>query len=62
MPPVTNESLRTFKAIVWVGELAGERMQVVARSAIEASVMLREQYGTEAVISVWNEEDANALR
>lgn len=60
--PMTNESLRTFKAIVWIGELAGERVQVVSRNLEEASDMLREKYGAEAVISLWNEEDANAPR
>lgn len=60
--PMTNESPRTFKAIVWVGDLAGERVQVVARNLDEASDMLREQYGAEAVVSLWKEEDANAPR
>jgi hypothetical protein len=60
--PMTNESLRTFTAIVWVGELAGERVQVVARNLGDASYMLWELYGAEAVVSLWNEEDANAPR
>jgi hypothetical protein len=60
--PMTNESLRMFKAFVWVGELVGESVQVVARNLEEASDMLREQYGAEAVVSLWNEEDANAPR
>ncbi len=59
---MSNELLKTYKAIVWIDELAGKRVEVIARDFEEASTMLKEQFGTKAVVSLWNEEDANAAR
>ena len=59
---MNNEAPRTYKAIVWVGSSPGERVEVVAQTIEEASVQLREKFGEDAVVSLWNEDDANAPR
>jgi hypothetical protein len=59
---VNNDAPCTYKAIVWVGNGPGERVEVVARTIEEASVQLRDKFGEDAVVSLWNEADANAPR
>ena len=59
---MSNEPLRPFKAVVWVGELAGERVAVDARDLEDASEILKKRYGDKAIVTLWNEEDANAPR
>lgn len=59
-----EKSQREFKAIVWTGDGSkpGERLTVLADSSEDAKRQLREKYGKEARISVWNEDDANRTR
>jgi len=56
------ESSRVYKAIVWLGNSPGRQVEVVASNLEHAETQLKETYGAEAVISLWNEEDANAPR
>ena len=53
---------RLYKAIVWVGEKPGERVEVFALSLEEAGAIIKDKYGSEAVVSLWNEEDAEKPR
>jgi len=57
-----TKAKRPYKAIVWVGEESGERVEVFAFDFEEARSMIEEIYGSETVVSVWNEEDANKPR
>jgi hypothetical protein len=56
------DSSRIFKAVVWVGSEPGEHTDVRASDVVEARAKLKERFGSEAVISVWNEDDANKAR
>lgn len=62
MTIVNNEAPRNYKAMVWVGSRPGERVEVVAQTIEEAAVLLRQRFGEGAVVSLWNEDDANAPR
>jgi hypothetical protein len=62
---LTEQQLRTYHAIVWrnsslPGE--GEHITLVARDLDAASAQVKARYGQDAVVSLWNEEDANAPR
>jgi len=57
-----SKAKRPYKAIVWVGEKPGERVEVFAFDSKEARSIIEEMYGREAVVSLWNEEDANRPR
>lgn len=57
-----NEPPRTFEVIVWIGERPGVRVQVVARDLEEAAASLKKEFGADAVVSVWNEQDAESSR
>jgi hypothetical protein len=60
---LTEQQLLTYHAIVWRNSsLPGERFTLFARDIDDASSQLRARYGEDAVVSVWNEDDANALR
>ena len=54
------EELREYKAIVWVGESAGQRVTLRAKNLKDAKAQINEQYGEgpDVVTSIWNEEDA----
>jgi hypothetical protein len=58
------EELREYKAIVWVGEAAGQRVTLVAKSLNDARAQIRERYGEDSnvIASIWNEEDARRPR
>ena len=58
------EELREYKAIVWVGEAAGQRVTRVAKSLNDARAQIRERYGEgpNVIASIWNEEDASRPR
>ena len=59
---MNTELIRVYKAIVWMGDLPGERVEVTARNLAEASAVIQERFGAEAVVSLCNEEDSNAPR
>ena len=54
--------MKTYKAIVWVGDEPGIRVAVDAEDAAEAGAKLRAEYGDEAITSAWNEEDSHRPR
>jgi len=58
----SHREKRLYKAIVWVGEKPGERMELLALSGEEARSIIKDKYGPEAVVSLWNEEDAEKPR
>lgn len=49
---------REFRAIVWIGDEAGKRVTVRAGNSTEAIARLRTEYGDDATISAWNQEDS----
>ena len=57
-----NTTPRPFRAVVWVSETPGQRVEVLACSPDEAREVLIQRYGSSAIISVWNEEDAASPR
>lgn len=58
------DDLKVYQAIVWTKntDRPGERTTVVAKDGDDARRQLREKYGQEIVVSLWNEEDARKLR
>lgn len=58
------EELREYSAIVWVGDAAGQRVTLLAKSLNDARAQIRESYGEGPNItaSIWNEEDASRPR
>ncbi len=52
--------MKIYYAIVWSreSEVAGFRVTIAAESLAEASEKLKEDYGPEAVFSLWNDEYA----
>ena len=50
-----------YHAIAWMKECdrPGDRVTVVARNGDDAKKQLKEKYGTDMIVSLWNEEDAN---
>lgn len=60
---MTEQQLRSYHAIVWrTSSQPSERITVVARDLDDASAQIRSRYGEEAVVSLWDEENANAPR
>lgn len=57
-----SSSMRIFKAIVWVDDQAGERIAIEATSGREAYAQIRETYGPDAIITLWNDEDRERPR
>lgn len=57
-----GKSKRPYAAIVWVGDKPGERVEVIAGTPEEARSRIKEIYGPEVTITIWNEEDANKPR
>ena len=58
-----QEKMHTYQAIVWRHPTAAaERVTVLARDLGHATLQIEEQYGKNAVVSLWNEDDANAPR
>jgi|GEM_PF-2488188 len=53
---------KEYTAIVWIADQPGKRVTVRAIDADRAWARLRAEYGDEAVISTWNEEDASRPR
>jgi hypothetical protein len=62
-PPLVLR-MRPFKAIVWVGDptVPGERVELMAESLEAAEALVRERFGPDATISLWNEAGANRVR
>ena len=58
MPPQT----RIFEAIVWVGDSPGQRLTLEAKDYDEVREYLRDKFGSDAVFTISNEEDANRIR
>ncbi len=54
--------LREYVGVIWIDEQPGVRLRVAASSAQEARSLVVAQYGEGHVISVWNEDDADAPR
>jgi len=57
-----HDMYRQYKALVWVGDDPGIRVELYARNLEEATLQLKERYGREAVISLWNDDDAQKPR
>ena len=59
-------TMRPFKATVWLGDEPGKRVELrvelEAEDVTSAGAKLRAEYGEDAVISVWNEEDRRRPR
>lgn len=53
---------RPYCAMVWLGDSPGKRVEVMAQSLDEAQHLIKEQYGKDAVVSLWNEDDAQQPR
>ena len=52
-----------YKAIVWINdETPGKRITLFASTLDEAKQKLVDEYGPNAVTSLWNEDDANRPR
>lgn len=54
--------LRDYVGFIWIGDDPGIRLQVQARSAMEAKQAVMDEYGEGHVISLWNAEDADRAR
>lgn len=59
---MNTDDQRPYRAMVWLGNAPGQRVEVTARSLDEAEQLIKEQYGKDAVISLWNEDDAQTPR
>jgi hypothetical protein len=59
---VNTKAQRPYRAIVWIDDQPGQRVEVLARTAQEAEQLLRQQFGDQAKLSVWNEEDSKEAR
>jgi hypothetical protein len=53
---------RVYKAIIWVGELPGRRVTILANSLEEAKEKLEAEHGAGHVYSLYNEEDMERPR
>lgn len=53
---------REYFVLVWVGDAPGIRVRLRARSSTEAKGLMKAEYGEDAVVSVWNEQDASRPR
>ena len=67
VPPSTHmnqEPERPYNAIVWRQNPStpGQRVVVFARNLEEAQAKIDEEYGKDTIVSLWNEDDANAPR
>ncbi len=58
----SSGTVREYLALVWIGDAPGFRLQVHARSSAEAKALVKAEYGDDAVVSVWNEQDASRPR
>jgi hypothetical protein len=58
---MTND-LRPYVGVIWIGEEAGRRFEIFARSLDEAARKLRDEYGEGHVYTLYNEEDAKKPR
>jgi hypothetical protein len=54
--------MKTYQAIVWVGDENGQRVSIEAQSAQEAFEKLRHKYGEDSVIDVRDEEAESEKR
>lgn len=50
--------MKLYKAIVWVGDKPGVRVELMAESGEQARDELKAKYGENALVTVWNEDDA----
>ncbi|QTN21512.1 hypothetical protein HZ992_15105 [Rhizobacter sp. AJA081-3] len=59
-----DKSLCTYQAIIWPKDSSapGERITLLARNLEDASAQVQAQFGENVVVSLWNEEDADAAR
>jgi len=58
------DGLKVYEATVWIKGTngPGERTTVVAKDGDDARRQLREKYGQDIIVSLWNQEDAKKLR
>ena len=54
--------MKEYRAIVWIEDQPGKRVTLQAEDADDAVAQLRAEYGDDAVITAWNEEDAQRPR
>ncbi len=59
-----RENLRAYKAIISEKDPSaiGKRIALLATDLDDASHQIRQQYGEDVIVSLWNEEDASAAR
>jgi len=55
---LVNEGKRIYKAVVWRPGVPGERTTVLAEDFDHAERQLRQKYGEDITLSLYNEEDA----
>ena len=62
--PPRDVGLRPYRAIVWAADptVPGKRVELLAESVAAANTLLREEFGPDATISLWNEEEASRPR
>jgi hypothetical protein len=54
--------MREYKALVWIGDQPGIRLEILAPSSAAARALIVETYGEGHVISIWNEKDRHTPR
>ena len=56
--------MREYKAIVWAKDpnATGQRVTYEAENLEQAEKLLVQQFGSDVVYTLWNEEDANRPR
>ena len=59
-----GSELREYKAIVWAKDpnAKGQRVTYEAENLEQAEKLLVQQFGADAIYTLWNEEDANRPR
>lgn len=59
-----DERLKEYKGIFWTDDPTrpGQRVTLYAKSGEDAIKQLKEEFGENIVVSVYNEEAANRLR
>jgi hypothetical protein len=58
-----QEKMRTYQAIVWRHPTAAAQcVTVLTRGLGHATLQIEGQYGKNAVVFLWSEDDANAPR
>ncbi|WP_433049161.1 hypothetical protein [Dactylosporangium sp. CS-033363] len=54
--------MREYRALLWIGDEPGIRLELLAPSLAAAKALIVETYGEGHVISLWNDEDSRTPR